>query len=219
MPEKYVSARKFPTQRRKGAKRYRVSKGISLRLCAFAWEVFSTKRAPRAISIIAQALSLLLVAGAVSFSTAAAPGWRVASEPELRKIIPARAPVIKENIETEFRTASGVTDGQGKFIAGVVMITAGYSAEGKYSHFFIAQVPVKIGEFSLAPGEYVFGYQRKTPDSIGVTFYRASSGDAVGEVEAFRNRKSSMVRALLIQPAAGGRGTIQVGRFVFDYHL
>ena len=167
---------------------------------------------------LSPALSLLLVIGAVSFSNAAA-GWRIASEPELRKIIPARAPVIKENIETEFRTASGVTDGQGKFIAGVVMITAGYSAEGKYSHFFIAQVPVKIGEFSLAPGEYVFGYQRKTPDSITVTFYRASSGDTVGEVEAFRNRKSSMVRALLIQPATGGRGTIQVGRFIFDYHV
>ena len=146
-------------------------------------------------------------------------GWRNASEPELRKVIPARAPVIKENIETEFRTASGVTDGRGKFIAGVVMITAGYSAEGKYSHFFIAQVPMKVGEFSLEPGEYVFGYQRKTPDSITVTFYRASSGDAVGEVEAVRNRKSSNVRQLLIQPVSGGKGTIQVGRFVFDYRV
>jgi len=146
-------------------------------------------------------------------------GWRNASEPELRKVIPARAPVIKENIETEFRTASGVTDGRGKYIAGVVMITAGYSAEGKYSHFFIAQVPIKVGEFSLDPGEYVFGYQRKTPDSITVTFYRASSGDAVGEVEAVRNKKSSAVRQLLIQPAVGGKGTIQVGRFVFDYRV
>lgn len=145
--------------------------------------------------------------------------WRIASEPELRKVIPARAPVIKENIETEFRTASGVTDGRGKFIAGVVMITAGYSAEGKYSHFFIAQVPMKVGEFSLEPGEYVFGYQRKTPDSITVTFYRASSGDAVGEVEAVRNRKNSTVRQLLILPAAGGKGTIQIGRFVFDYRV
>jgi hypothetical protein len=160
-----------------------------------------------------------LVVCVLSLTIAFAAGWRVASEPELRKIIPARAPVIKENIETEFRTASGVTDGQGKFIAGVVMITAGYSAEGKYSHFFIAQVPVQIGDFSLQPGEYVFGYQRKTPDSITVTFYRASSGDTVGEVEAVRNRKNSTVRALLIQPATGGRGTIQVGRFVFDYRL
>src|ERR687892_184660 len=89
----------------------------------------------------------------VAFSVPLRAGWRVASEPELRKVIPARAPVIKENIETEFRTASGVTDGRGKFIAGVVMITAGYSAEGKYSHFFIAQVPMKVGDFSLEPGE------------------------------------------------------------------
>ena len=159
---------------------------------------------------------LMVLLATVAFSAA---GWRLASEPELRKVIPARAPVIKENIETEFRTASGVTDGRGKYIAGVVMITAGYSAEGKYSHFFIAQVPVQIGDFSLQPGEYVFGYQRKTQDSITVTFYRASSGDRVGEVEAVRNRKSSMVRALLIQPATGGKGTIQVGRFTFEYHL
>jgi hypothetical protein len=165
----------------------------------------------------ASLLQLLIVV--VCFSIAAAAGWRHASEGELRKVIPARAPVIKENIETEFRTASGVTDGRGKYIAGVVMITAGYSAEGKYSHFFIAQVPIQVGDVSLQPGEYVFGYQRKTPDSITVTFYRASSGDTVGEVEAVRNRKSSMVRALLIEPAPGGRGTIQVGRFVFDYRL
>jgi hypothetical protein len=162
---------------------------------------------------------LTLLISIVCFGNPGAAGWRVASEPELKKVIPARAPVIKENIETEFRTASGVTDGKGKYIAGVVMITAGYSAEGKYSHFFIAQVPMKVGDFSLEPGDYVFGYQRKTPDSIAVTFYRASSGEAVGEVEAHRNRKNSMVRALLIQPSGGGRGTIQVGRFVFDYRL
>lgn len=161
-------------------------------------------------------LTLTLLVCTVAASNPA--GWRTASESELRKVIPARAAVIKENIETEFRTASGVTDGQGKFIAGVVMITAGYSAEGKYSHFFIAQVPMKVGDFSLEAGEYVFGYKRKTPDSITVTFYRASSGDTVGEVEAFRDRKSSIVRTLLIQPATGG-GTIRIGRFVFDYRL
>ena len=166
---------------------------------------------------LANALALLVLIWTVSFGNTA--GWRAASEAELKKVIPARAPVIKENIETEFRTASGVTDGRGKFIAGVVMITAGYSAEGKYSHFFIVQVPVQIGDFSLAPGEYVFGYQRKTPDSITITFYRASSGDTVGDIEAFRNRKSSMVRTLLIQPATGGKGTIQIGRFVFEYRL
>ena len=145
--------------------------------------------------------------------------WRAASEAELKRVIPARAPVIKENIETEFRTASGVTDGQGKFIAGVVMITAGYSAEGKYSHFFITQVPIKVGDLNLDSGEYVFGYQRKNNDAIDVTFYTASAGESIGSVEAHVNRKSSMVRSLLISPPARDKGTIQIGRFVFEYQL
>src|ERR1044072_6631619 len=130
---------------------------------------------------------LIIVLWTVGLSGPA--GWRLASEPELRKVIPARAPVIKENIETEYRTASGVTDGRGKYIEGVVMITDGCSAEGKDSDFFMAQVPVNVWEFSLEPGEYVFGCPTKTPDSFTFTFYRASSGDTVGEVEAFRNRK------------------------------
>ena len=145
--------------------------------------------------------------------------WRTATEPELRKLIPARAPVMKENIETEFRTASGVTDGRGKFIAGVVMITAGYSAEGKYSHFFITQASLKIGSILLPPGEYVFGYQRAGNDVIRVSFYRASGGESIGSVDAYVNRKSSMVRSLLISPPVDGRAPIQVGRFFFEYRL
>src|SRR4030095_2353500 len=156
----------------------------------------------------------------ISFSTvmsAAASRWRTATSQELKKLLPARAPVVKENIETEFRTASGVTDGKGKFIAGVVMITAGYSAEGKYSHFFITQVPLKFGDVSLPAGEYVFGYQRTGNDSIRVSFYKASNGVAIGEVEAHLNRKRNLVTSLLITPPSGGKGTLRVGRFVWDY--
>lgn len=163
--------------------------------------------------------SSLLFATAVGRAPAYRARWRAATEQELRRLIPARAPVIKENIETEFRTASGVTDGKGRFIAGVVMITAGYSAEGKYSHFFITQAPLKIGSMLLPPGEYVFGYQRKDNDTIRVSFYRASSGEAVGDVEAHVNRKSSLVRSLLITPSVGGKATIQIGRFLFDYRV
>src|SRR5262245_60444568 len=105
----------------------------------------------------AKPLSVILLVLSFSFLTivVGAPSrWRTATTQELKKLIPARAPVVKENIETEFRTASGVTDGKGKFIAGVVMITAGYSAEGKYSHFFITQVPLKLGDLPLAAGRY-----------------------------------------------------------------
>lgn len=161
-------------------------------------------------------LSLLFLPCAVAAQQAR---WRAASEQELRKVIPARAPVAKENIETEFRTASGVTDGRGHFIAGVVMITAGYSAEGKYSHFFITQTQLRIDGLVLQPDEYVFGYQRIDNETMRLVFHKASSGKEVGDVKARLNSKSSAVRSLLISPPAAGRGTIQIGRFVFDYRL
>jgi hypothetical protein len=145
--------------------------------------------------------------------------WRAATEQELRRVIPARAPVVKENIETEFRTASGVTDGRGRFIAGVVMITAGYSAEGKYSHFFITQTPLRIDGLVLQPDEYVFGYQRVDSETMRVVFHKAASGKLVGDAKARLNTKSSAVRSLLITPPAAGRGTIQIGRFLLDYRL
>jgi len=162
------------------------------------------------------ALLLLAPAGAV---TVAASRWRPATAEELRVVIPARAPVVKENIETEFRTASGVTDGRGRFIAGVVMITAGYSAEGKYSHFFVTQAPLRVGDFDLPAGQYVFGYERTGDETIRVRFYRASTGEAVGEADALKNRRSAAVRSLLISPSAGGRGTIQIGRFLLEYRV
>jgi hypothetical protein len=165
--------------------------------------------------------STTLILAPLAFFTivgfAAQTRWRAVTKDELRKLIPARAPVIKENIETEFRTASAVTDGRGKYIAGVVMITAGYSAEGKYSHFFLTQVPLQFGEIALSPGEYVFGYQRAGNDTIRISFYRASNGDAVGEVEAQIIRKRSAVVSLLITPPTAGKGTIQVGRFIWEY--
>ncbi|HWP43071.1 MAG TPA: hypothetical protein VNO14_07545, partial [Blastocatellia bacterium] len=128
------------------------------------------------------ALSLVLLAGV---SAPAQEGkWRQANEKELKGLIPARATVEKERIETEMRTASGVTDGEGKFIAGVVMITAGYAAEGKYSHFFITHVPISMGDMKLSPGEYVFGTKRVDTNTLQVSFYEAVTGKPMGSVNA-----------------------------------
>jgi hypothetical protein len=174
----------------------------------------------RAIILRRTLLALLISLNILPASNAATRArWRAATETELKKIIPARAHVVKENIETESRTASGVTDGRGKFIAGVVMITAGYSAEGKYSHFFLTQVSLKIGIMDLPAGEYVFGYQRTDSETIRIRFYRASDGVEVGDTEAHVNRKSNMVRSLLITAQDNGAGSIQIGRFLFDYKI
>lgn len=162
----------------------------------------------------------LLVAGFTLASSAVMAGqamWRAATEKELAALIPARAPVEKEQIETEFRTASGITNGKGKFIAGVVIITAGYAAEGKYSHFFITQVPIRIGEMQLRPGEYVFGYRRLDGDSLEVKFYEAATGRQVGTVKAQRETARSPVRSLLITATGASGGTIRLGRFGCDF--
>lgn len=143
--------------------------------------------------------------------------WRPATEKELEAVIPARAFVKKERIETEFRTASGVTDGQGKFIAGVVMITAGYAADGKYSHFFLTQVPIKVGDIRLPAGKYVFGSKRINDDLLKIKFYVAATGKYAGSVDAIKEIKGGAVRSLLISPLEGGKGLVQIGRFFFGY--
>jgi hypothetical protein len=145
--------------------------------------------------------------------------WRAATENELAALIPARAPVEKEQIETELRTAAGVTDGKGKFIAGVVIITAGYAAEGKYSHFFIAQTPVKVGEIALPAGEYVFGFKRVDGEMLEVRFFEAATGKPLGMINAHLQPARGPIRSLLINPPVGGKGTMQLGRFVFNYSL
>jgi hypothetical protein len=144
--------------------------------------------------------------------------WRPATDAELRSVIPSRAPVVTERIETEMRSASGITNGHGKYVAGVVLITAGYSAEGKYSHFFLTQVPLKLGaDLRLAPGEYLLGYDR-SENGLQVRFYEAVSGKLVGSIMAKLIQGSTRVEAFRIWPP-GDRSMMQIGRFGFGYQI
>jgi hypothetical protein len=143
--------------------------------------------------------------------------WRAATAAELQSLLPARAPVQQERIETEMRTASGITNGKGKFVAGVVLITAGYSADGKYSHFFLTQVPLKIGDFPLPAGAYVIGWQHMD-DGLQVTFYDAASGKPIGTVGATLNPAITRVESFRIWPPAE-HPLMQIGRFTFGYRI
>ncbi len=153
------------------------------------------------------------------FAQAQKTGWRQATDAELASLLPARAQVEKEHIETEMRTASGIVDGHGHFIAGVVLLTAGYSAEGKYSHYLIVQAPIRIGGVALKPGEYVFGWTRAQGGNVlSVHFYKSASGTPVGTAEARRIAGSSRVESLHIWPPAD-KALIQIGRFGIPYEL
>jgi hypothetical protein len=143
--------------------------------------------------------------------------WHQATDSELASLLPARAPVIREHIETEMRTASGIVDGHGHYIAGVVLITAGYSAEGKYSHFLIVQSLIKVGGVDLKPGDYVFGYTH-SGDILNIHFNEASTGALVGTVDAHLMPSIKGVTNLHIWPPAT-HAIIQIGRFGIPYEL
>jgi hypothetical protein len=145
--------------------------------------------------------------------------WRQATDAELASLLPARAPVEKEHIETEMRTASGIVNAHGRFIAGVVLLTAGYSADGKYSHYLLVQAPVTIGGVALKPGEYVFGWDRsKSGDALKVHFHVAATGALVGIAEAHRIAGSTRVESLHIWPPTD-KGLMQIGRFGIPYEI
>lgn len=160
------------------------------------------------------------VAGALMgalFASASAQqhGWRSATETELEQALPARAPVEKERIETEMRTASGVMDEEGRMIAGVVLITAGYSADGKYSHYLIVGVPMRVGTLQLAPGKYVFGWKR-VPEGLDVHLYDASTGAEKGTVMAKLLPAGTRVEAFHMT-VPGDHAVVQIGRFGIPY--
>jgi hypothetical protein len=145
--------------------------------------------------------------------------WRQATDAELASVLPARAPVEKEHIETEMRTASGIVNGHGSYIAGVVLLTAGYSADGKYSHYLLVQSPITIGGVLLKPGEYVLGWDRsQSGDGLKVRFHIAATGVLVGTAEAHRIAGSTRVESLHIWPP-GDKALVQIGRFGLPYEL
>ena len=163
-------------------------------------------------------LFLLLPCFAAQTDAGKSSGWRAATESELKEVIPARAQVEKERIETEFRTASGITDGKGKYVAGVQLITAGYSAEGKYSHYLLVQAPLKIGPISVKPGNYLIGWRHKDNDSLDVRLYEAETGTLVGSFDAKRNSRIGRIESIHIYPPPE-KALVQIGRFAFPYDL
>ncbi|HTX40540.1 MAG TPA: hypothetical protein VMD25_01830 [Acidobacteriaceae bacterium] len=145
--------------------------------------------------------------------------WRQATDAELASVLPSRAQVESERIETEMRTASGIVNNRGQFIAGVVLLTAGYSADGKYSHYLVVQAPIRLGGILLKPGDYAFGWIRAgATDTLRVHFHVAATGVLVGTTDAHRVAGSSRVESLHIWPP-DEKAIIQIGRFGIPYQF
>jgi len=141
--------------------------------------------------------------------------WRAATPAELEAVLPSRALVGTERIETEMRTATGIVDGRGHTIAAVVLITAGYAADGKYSHYLLVQEPITLADQNLPAGNYVVGWSR-LEDGLGVHIFDAVSGVERITVVAKPIAGSHRVESFHIWPPAD-RSMIQIGRYMVPY--
>lgn len=160
----------------------------------------------------------IVLAVALFSITSFAQDWHKMSESELKAAVPATAPVITENIETEFRTAAGISNGKSS-IFGVVIITAGYEADGKYTHFLKTDARLRVGDLDLGSGDYIFGYQRLDQQTLRVTFYKARDGKLVGAIKAEVEKAKGPIYSFLITPPTNMAGKVYIGRFSFDYTL
>ena len=159
---------------------------------------------------------LLICIGSNAQKTAGSGEWHTATAAELGAVLPLRAPVVKERIETEMGSATGVIDARGHVIAAVVLITAGYAANGKYSHYLLAQTPMRLGkDLQLPAGAYVIGWTRGE-ESLQVHIYDAATGVDRGSIEAPLMPRSVTVVPIRIWPPSE-RSIIQIGRFMIPY--
>lgn len=144
--------------------------------------------------------------------------WRAATPAELEAVLPARAVVEKEHIETEMRTANGIINARNEIIAAVVLITAGYAADGKYSHFLLVQSPIVLdGHLTLNPGSYVVGW-RRSDEGLEVHFFDSATGLERGVGTARSRPGTTRVESFHIWPPAEHKD-IQIGRFFLPYSL
>ena len=144
--------------------------------------------------------------------------WRAAKASELEAFLPARALIEKERIETEMRTATGIINDRGQLIAAVVLITAGYAADGKYSHYLLTQRAMPLDDsLQLPPGAYAVGWAR-TEAGLLVHVYDAATGIERGVLTARPLTQPGRVESFRIWPP-GEQHYIQIGRFMVPYTI
>jgi hypothetical protein len=163
----------------------------------------------------------ILILGALAVGatgqTTRSERWRAATTAELEAALPTRPAVEKEHIETEMRTANGIINSHKQMIAAVVLITAGYAADGKYSHFLLVQSPIVLdGHLRLEPGSYVVGW-RRSEQGLEVHFFDSATGAERGTGIA-RREPGTRVESFHIWPPSEHKD-IQIGRFFLPYSL
>ena len=79
---------------------------------------------------------------------------------DLQKLLPASVYYKGQSATTQLRNSGGVKFADGFYVLSTLVDTSGYSTDiqAKYSAYFIAEVPIKVGGQSLPAGVYGIGF-------------------------------------------------------------
>ena len=108
-----------------------------------------------------------VAAGTIVAAIMAAPiaanaqgGDKVLKPADMQKLLPEKVYYKGQSATTQLRNSGGVKFADGSYVLSTLVDTSGYSTDiqSKYSAYFIAEVPVKIGGQSLPAGVYGIGF-------------------------------------------------------------
>jgi hypothetical protein len=113
------------------------------------------------------AILKFVAAGSMAVAMMAAPraalaqgGNTVLKPADLQKLLPASVYYKGQSATTQLRNSGGVKFADGFYVLSTLVDTSGYSTDiqAKYSAYFIAEVPIKVGGQSLPAGVYGIGF-------------------------------------------------------------
>jgi hypothetical protein len=119
--------------------------------------VFSTTRRVMTLALIVLAATLQPQARAQAATTAAPVAL---NREQAAAILPATVFYRGQSAPVQGRNSAGIKMPDGKLVLFAMVDTSGYSSaiQQTYQAYLISEVPLKIGEQSLAPGAYGFGF-------------------------------------------------------------
>jgi hypothetical protein len=87
-------------------------------------------------------------------------GATVLKPADAEKLLPEKVFYRGQSATTQLRNSGGVKFADGYFVLTTLVDTSGYSTgiQAKYSAYFIAEVPIKVGGQSLPAGAYGIGF-------------------------------------------------------------
>ncbi len=112
------------------------------------------------------AILKLITAGTMAVAILATPapakaqGDTVLKPADMQKLLPPSVYYKGQSATTQLRNSGGVKFADGFYVLSTLVDTSGYSTDiqAKYSAYFIAETPIKVGGQSLPAGIYGVGF-------------------------------------------------------------